>query len=166
MTKPKPPQNSLPLIGWREWIALPDLGVDAVKAKVDTGARTSSLHGFHVEEFQRGDQTWVRFEIHPYQRDSKTTIYTEAPLLEHRRVTSSTGHATMRPVVLTTARLSGIQWQIELTLTRRDAMGFRMLLGREAVRGRFVIDPGQSFLADTPVRDGKKPKQPRKEDAS
>jgi len=137
----------LPVIGWREWIAFPEFGIEAVKAKIDTGARTSSIHAMHIHTFERDGDAWVEFQIHPFQRDAKTTVDVEARLLEYRRVTSSTGHAAMRPVVVTPARLFDIQWDIELTLTGRDEMGFRMLLGREAVRGRFLIDPGNSFLA-------------------
>lgn len=143
-TKAKAP---LPMIGWREWISFPDFGIEAVKAKIDTGARTSSIHALHIEHFRRHGAEWVRFQIHPLQRDSRTTVDIEAELLERRRITSSTGHASLRPVVVTTARLFDIQWEIELTLTSRDEMGFRMLLGREAVRSRFVIDPAKSFLA-------------------
>ena len=136
-----------PVIGWREWVAFPEFGVTEIKAKIDTGARTSSIHAQHIKSFERDGKQWVRFQIHPLQRTTKQTLDVEAELLEYRRVTSSTGHASMRPVVVTPARLFGIQWDIELTLTSRDEMGFRMLLGREAVRGRFLIDPSKSFLA-------------------
>lgn len=136
----------LPVVGWREWIALPDLGVEAIKAKIDTGARSSSLHAFDLRTFERDGRRWVRFNVHPLQRSAKPTITAEAELLEYRKVRSSGGHVTNRPVVLTTARLLGRSWTIELTLTGRDAMGFRMLLGREALRGRFLVDPGRSFL--------------------
>ncbi len=142
-----PPRRQLPHIGWREWIAFPDLGIKAVKAKIDTGARTSSIHALHIKPFERDGQQWVKFQVHPIQRDSKTTVDIEAPLLEYRRVTSSTGHASLRPVILAMAKLFDIQWTIELTLTSRDEMGFRMLLGREAFRDRFLIDAGRSYLA-------------------
>ena len=135
-----------PTIGWREWIAFPEFGIDGVKAKIDTGARTSSIHALHVKEFTRSGKAWVRFQVHPLQRDTKTTVDVEAELLEYRRVKSSTGHASMRPVVVTPVQIFDIQWDIEITLTSRDEMGFRMLLGREAVRGRFVIDPSKSYL--------------------
>lgn len=148
--------RDLPHIGWREWLALPDWGIDAIKVKIDTGARTSSLHALHVETFQRDGAEWVRFQVHPMQRDAKTTIHAEAELLEYRHVTSSTGHAALRPVVMTTARLLGELWQIEVTLAGRDAMGFRMLLGREAVRGRFLIDAGRSYFGGRPASVTKK----------
>ncbi len=134
------------VVGWREWVGLPDLGISAVKAKIDTGARTSSLHAFHVEILERKQGTTVRFSIHPYQRNAVTTVTAEAALLEFRGVTSSTGHRTQRPVIVTEMELLGQRWPIEVTLANRDQMGFRMLLGREAVRGRFLVNPGRSFF--------------------
>jgi hypothetical protein len=134
------------VIGWREWVALPELGIAATKAKVDSGARSSSLHAFDVEPFKRGKRWYVRFKVHPQQRDAATTVVTEAELLEYRHVRSSTGHDSHRPVIRTAIELLGQRWSIELTLAARDAMGFRMLLGREALRGRFLVDPSRSFL--------------------
>lgn len=142
----------LPVIGWREWLALPELGVTNVKAKVDTGARSSALHAFDLETVRHGRKEWARFKIHPLQRDSATVVAAEAEVVEWRRVRSSTGHQTLRPVILTTAHLMGRDWPIELTLATRDSMGFRMLLGREAVRGRFLVDPGRSFVGGKPRR--------------
>ena len=139
------PEDRL-VIGWREWVALPDLGVRSVKAKVDTGARTSSLHAFDLEEFRKNSQDWVRFTIHPEQRSSKREKSVQARVHEWRDVRSSSGEAELRPVILTTIHIMGESWEVELTLTRRDAMGFRMLLGRQAVRGHIVVDPGRSFL--------------------
>jgi hypothetical protein len=136
-----------PLIGWREWVALPDLGIEWVKVKVDTGARSSSLHAFDIEPFRRRGKRFVRFRVHPLQRDTEKTVQAEAELLEYRHVRSSGGHQTWRPVVLTSIELLGRRWEIELTLAGRDAMGFRMLLGRQAIRGRFGVDPGRSYLA-------------------
>ncbi|MEM7759175.1 MAG: ATP-dependent zinc protease [Cyanobacteria bacterium P01_A01_bin.40] len=144
MTKSKAKQLSV--IGWREMLILPDLNVERIKAKIDTGARTSALHAFDCQEFKQDDQTMIRFAIHPLQRDNQKTIVAEAKLLEYRKVTSSGGHAQIRPVIMTTVKLGEHQWQVELTLTNRDVMGFRMLLGRQAVRDRFSIDPGKSFL--------------------
>jgi hypothetical protein len=147
--KPKP-AKPLPIIGWREWIALPDLGVERIKAKIDTGARSSALHAFNVKRFERDGERWVRFGIHPRQRSAKGEVIVEAPILEYRRVKSSGGHETNRPVIVTAVRWRGILWQVELTLAARDAMGFRMLLGRQAIRGRMVVDPGRSFLGEKP----------------
>ena len=146
MRKTKKKAKELLLIGWREILSLPDLNVDRIKAKIDTGARTSALHAFHCEEFKQNHKTMIRFGIHPIQRDNQHTIIAEAELLEYRKVTSSVGHAQMRPVIMTTIELGEHQWQAELTLTNRDVMGFRMLLGRQAVRDRFSVDPGKSYL--------------------
>ncbi|HET6954071.1 MAG TPA: RimK/LysX family protein [Acidimicrobiales bacterium] len=136
-------------IGWREWVALPDLGVTATKAKIDTGARSSSLHAWDVEVVDggAGGPARVRFVLHPRQRDLRHTVAAEADLVEMRAVRSSNGEVELRPVVRTPVVVAGRRYAIELTLTRRDAMGFRMLLGRRALRRRFVVDPGRSFVA-------------------
>lgn len=138
--------TELSTIGWREWVALPDLGIEAVKAKVDTGARSSTLHAFGVRHFERDGERWVSFRVHPIQRSTRETVEAAAPLLDQRWVRSSTGREQLRPVIVTSACVLDEKWPIELTLTNRDAMGFRMLLGRQALRGRFVVDPGHSFL--------------------
>lgn len=142
----RPPPPASPVIGWREWVALPELGVPSVKAKVDTGARTSSLHAFDLEFEKRRGSEWVRFGIHPEQRSARFATTVEARVLEWRSVRSSSGRAERRPVILTEVELLGRRFEVELTLTSRDAMGFRMLLGREATRRRFLVDPGRSFL--------------------
>ena len=143
---------SKPIIGWREWIRFPEIGVDYIKAKVDTGARTSSLHAFGIEEFERGGQTWIRFLVYPEQRSSNPMVPVELPLSTQRRVRDSGGKTELRPVVETTVELLGQRWPIEITLTGRDAMGFRMLLGRQAIRRRFVVDPGGSFYGGKRIR--------------
>lgn len=148
----KKPKLPLPIIGWREWVGLPDLGIESIKAKVDTGARSSSLHAFDVEKFQKHGQTWVRFQIHPVQRKTKPSLEVEAKVLEFRSVRSSSGKATMRPVIITTLKLLGQSWPVELTLANRDEMGFRMLLGREAFRERFLVDAGKSYYGGQPRR--------------
>ena len=155
------PSKKVPpaVIGWREWVALPDFGVKSIKAKVDTGARTSSLHAFDVQEFRRAGEDMVRFAIHPEQDKSKPEVQVEAPLIERRKVTPSSGHSELRPVVLTTVELLGRCFEVELTLTRRDAMGFRMLLGRQALRGRFLVDTGRSFLNGRRVKGTKRIKR-------
>lgn len=136
----------VPALGWREWVALPDLGIETIKAKVDTGARTSSLHSFDLEEFVRRGKEMVRFGIHPEQRNARHAVTVEVPVHDRRQVRSSSGQAELRPVILTTLRVLGQECEVELTLTRRDEMGFRMLLGRQAIRGRFLVDPGKSYL--------------------
>jgi hypothetical protein len=133
-----------PVIGWREWVGLPDLGVDAIKAKVDTGAKSSSLHAWDVETDDRTGL--VHFNVHPLQDDDSIVVSASAPLVEHREVRSSNGEVDLRPVIRTTALVRGSPFDIELSLSRRDEMGFRMLLGRSAIRRRFVVDPGRSFV--------------------
>jgi hypothetical protein len=138
--------DALPVIGWREWAGLPDLAVARVKAKVDTGARSSALHAFDLHVTRRRGREIVRFRIHPLQRDARVAVEAEAEVAEYRTVKNSAGMRTRRPVIRTLLELGGACWPIELTLVGRDEMGFRMLLGREAVRGRFVVDPSRSFL--------------------
>ncbi len=146
MRKAKQETPQLSIIGWRETLALPDLGIKSIKAKIDTGARTSALHAFNCQEFEQQGKTMIQFSVHPLQRERNTTITAQGQLLEYRKVTSSGGHSQIRPVIMTTAKLGEYQWQLELTLTNRDVMGFRMLLGRQAVKNRFLIHPGKSFL--------------------
>lgn len=134
-------------MGWREWVELPDLGVRAIKAKLDTGARTSSLHAFKPRRFTKDGLDMVRFEVHPVQRSSASKVVVEAEVKGERKVRTSSGQEEMRIVVETTLSLDGARWPIELTLTRRDQMGFRMLLGRQALAGRIVVDPAASFRA-------------------
>ena len=148
-------RGPLPLIGWREWLALPELGIERIKAKIDTGARTSALHAFDLEHLEIGGRPWVRFRVHPVQRDSRTTVEVTAALVGERRVKPSTGQASMRPVIRTRAILGRHRWPIEITLVNRDVMGFRMLLGRRAIRRRFLVDPGRSFLTGEPAAIGR-----------
>lgn len=148
--------KDLPVIGWREWIALPDLGVKRIKVKVDTGARSSALHVFGTKEFQRGGHTWVRFKVHPQQRKTDKTVNCEAKVLEYRDIRSSSGLAARRPVIETIVKLLDQFWVVELTLASRDQMGFRMLLGRQAMRYRFIVDPGGSYYGGKPKRVKKK----------
>ena len=134
------------IIGWKEWIGLPDLGIPAVKAKIDTGARTSALHVFDLQEFVVEDRQMVRFSIHPLQRRKDILRFCEAPVLEKRRVKDSGGHIEKRYVIRTTAVMGAVSWPIDITLTNRDPMLFRMLLGRKAVENRFLLNPGRSYL--------------------
>lgn len=137
-------------IGWREWVSLPEWDVAHLKAKVDTGARTSSLHAFDLEHFDRDGADWVRFEIHPWQRSVDDSVVAEAAVTATRDVKSSSGDVEHRPVVRTTVTIAGRPVAAEITLTRRDDMGFRMLIGREALRRRFVVDPGVSYTGGRP----------------
>ncbi len=148
--------KALPIIGWREWVTLSDLGIEKIKAKIDTGARSSSLHAFDVKTLERDGQVFVRFKVHPIQRSTKETVEVEAPVLEFRKVRSSSGHVHLRPVIVTTVEVLGQSWPIELTLANRDAMGFRMLLGREAIRGRMLVDARVSYYGGKPPSIRKK----------
>jgi hypothetical protein len=141
------PDTELLTIGWREWVGLPDLGITAIKAKVDTGARTSTLHAFSVEPFQHNDgREWVRFGMHPEQKNDDTVLYCEAPIHDRRLVRDSGGHEEERIIIETRAKVGEQIFTIELTLTSRDNMLFRMLLGRTAMRNIFAVNPARSFL--------------------
>lgn len=135
-------------IGWREWVALPSIGIHAVKAKVDTGARTSCLHAFEITPFDKNGENWVRFLVHPIQHRRDIVRTCEAKVIDRRHVTDSGGHHEMRFVVEVSLRIAGQSWPIELTLKNRETMMFRMLLGRTALERRFIIDPEKSFLLD------------------
>ncbi|RAL20786.1 ATP-dependent zinc protease [Lujinxingia litoralis] len=141
------------IIGWREWVRIPELGSWPVKAKVDTGARSSALHAEKIEFFEREGQAWVRFEVQPHQRSVRDAAAAEFPLHDRRMVRSSSGHEELRAVIRPQIQVLGKRFAIELTLTNRDEMGFRMLLGREALKGRFLVDPNASFLGGRPTSE-------------
>ncbi len=138
-------QNKL-VAGSKEWCALPELDIAAVKARVDSGAKTSSIHAFNIEPFTRDATQWVRFDLHPLQKSRRATIRCEAPVIDRRTIRSSNGSSEKRFVIKTPMTLYGETWDIELTLTNRDAMGYRMLLGREAMSGRILVDSEAEFL--------------------
>lgn len=141
------------VVGWREWVALPQAGVDWVKAKIDTGAKTSSLHAFDLRVLHRDGQDWVRFGIHPWQATADDEVVVELPLHDSRTVRSSSGHTEERYVVLLPLVLGGRTVPAEVTLTDRDEMGFRMLIGREALVQGYVVDPARSYLGGRPPRE-------------
>lgn len=135
------------IIGWEEWCALPDLDLPAVKAKIDTGAKTSALHAYDIELFSQNAQDFVRFKIHPLQKNNKLERLCTAPLQDYRYVMSSNGEREKRYVILTHLLIAGRNIEAELTLTSRHNLAFRMLLGREALRkGKFIVNPAKSHL--------------------
>jgi hypothetical protein len=133
------------IIGFREWISLPDLELVALKAKVDTGAKTSSLHAFDIKLVKRSGVTFVKFKVHPIQKNLDVVVACSAPLVDRRVVTDSGGHKELRYVIHTTIQMGQLKKTIELTLTNRETMKYRMLIGREALK-QFYIDPSQSYL--------------------
>ncbi|MFT2816751.1 ATP-dependent zinc protease [Leifsonia sp. A12D58] len=151
------PVYSTTIAGWREWIGLPSIGVPWIKAKLDTGARSSALHAFDIEEFTGEDGSdRVRFRVKPWQRSEADAVLVECPVHDRRSVRSSSGHSAERIVVLLKVELFGRTITTETTLTNRDQMGFRMLIGREALRQGFLVDSGKSFLG------GRAPKEIRR----
>jgi hypothetical protein len=138
------------LLGWREWVSFPEHGVPWIKAKVDTGARTSAIHARNLVRFTRGGKQWVRFTVSPWQRSSNDSVEIETVLHDERWVRSSTGQEEHRPVVLLPVAIAGELRTVELTLSHRPQMGFRMLLGRQALRGSYQVDPSRSYLGPRP----------------
>jgi len=134
-----------PTIGWREWVTFPQLGIDHIKAKIDTGARTSALHAWNIQPFERDGEQWVQFQLHPNQRDNRTVVSCAARVTDRREVRNTGGKQEMRYVITTGVTLGNVSWPIEVTLTNRDKMGFRLLLGRSAVKNRFLINAGSSY---------------------
>ncbi len=137
-------------IGCEEWCALPGLNIPAIKVRVDSGAKTSSLHAFNLHAFKRDEQQWVRFDVHPLQKNRKTTVSCEARVVDRRVVKNSGGGIEKRYVIKVPIAVRSRTWTIELTLANRDSMGYRMLLGREAMAGRMIIDPEESFCLGAP----------------
>ena len=131
-------------VGWREWVSLPALGIATIKAKVDTGARTSALHAFKVAAIEKEGEPWVRFSMHPLQHDTDTVVECEAPVKDRRVVADSGGHREERFVIETELAIGGETRRVEMTLTDRESMIFRMLIGRTAMQD-LVVDPNTSF---------------------
>ena len=138
--------KTLQKIGWQEWLELPELGVPAIKAKIDTGAKTSSLHAYNIQRKRRNHRDYVSFMVHPIQGIDTLEIPCCVPIIDIRGVMSSNGHIEQRYVIRTSLVLGNKKWDIELTLSNRDPLRFRMLLGREALREKVIIDPSRSTL--------------------
>ena len=143
----KPAQQLI--VGWREWASLPDLDIALIKAKIDTGARSSALHAFKIDPYRKGGQRWVMFAIHPKQK-SDLAIECHAQIKDRRLVSDSGGHKQRRYVIETRLLLGPISMNAEVTLTNRDSMLFRMLLGRTAMTGHVMIDPSISYALGKP----------------
>jgi ribosomal protein S6--L-glutamate ligase len=144
------------ILGSEEWCSLPELGIPSIKARVDSGAKTSALHAINIAPFIKEGQNWVKFDINPIQNNVKTIIHCEAPLVDKRVVKSSSGYREQRYVIQTSLEIGNSKWVIEMTLTNRDSMGFRMLLGREAMSGRVLVDPEQQYLLGQTTTDNLK----------
>jgi len=141
------------IVGSEEWCAFPELGIPTIKARVDSGAKTSALHAINIAPFEREGESWVKFDINPIQNNSKAIIHCQAPLVDKRVVKSSSGYREQRYVIKSRIQVGDIEWDVEVTLTNRDSMGFRMLLGREAMSGRILVDPEQKYLLGQPTRE-------------
>jgi hypothetical protein len=145
------------VVGWREWVALPSLHIQAIKAKLDTGARTSALHAFNLKPLDVRGAQWVQFDVHPFQRNDATAIPCVAKVIDRRLVTNPGGRRESRYIVQATIRFGGEEWPIDLSLTNRDQMGFRLLIGRAAMTGRLIVDPIKSYRTGTPTQKRTKP---------
>jgi ribosomal protein S6--L-glutamate ligase len=154
------------ILGSEEWCSFPELGIPTIKARVDSGAKTSALHAINIAPFKKEGQNWVKFDINPIQNNVKTVIHCEAPLVDKRVVKSSSGFREERYVIQTNLEIGNSNWLIEMTLTNRDSMGFRMLLGREAMSGRVLVDPEQQYLLGQPTTDNLKEVYKNSEKAS
>ena len=152
MTGPDHLTTDQRVVGWREWVQIPQIDVPWIKAKIDTGAKTSAIHAFDLRGFDRGGRDWVSFSVHPWQASADDSVSVELPVHDSRSVRSSSGHEEQRYVVLLPLVLGGREVQAEVTLTDRDEMGFRMLVGREALVQGFLVDPALSYAGGRPDR--------------
>jgi hypothetical protein len=158
-------EDNLKIIGWREVIDLPLWNAQGIQAKIDTGAKTSALHAENIEYFKRNKQSWLRFVIHPERKSKTPEITIEALFVEFRSIKSSNGMVQERPVVKTSLLLDGDEFELELTLVNRDIMGYRMLLGREALKNRYLVNAGLSYLLSQNPNKSSKNCSPGEEDS-
>jgi hypothetical protein len=149
MSKPVEEQT---ILGWREWVALPELGIEKIKAKIDTGARTSALHAHFLEPYDKNGEPWIRFMVHPFQRNLEVDCECHAKVVDYRKVTDSGGHTEHRYVIHSTITLGETSFMTEFTLTNRETMQFRMLLGRNTLAEHYVVDSGKSFLLKRKIK--------------
>ncbi|QEN09412.1 hypothetical protein EXM22_16030 [Oceanispirochaeta crateris] len=145
--------NKLTPIGWREWASFPDWGIDYIKVKIDSGAKTSSIHVDDLVYFEKENTSWVRFKVSPWQKSNEDQMTVESPVHSQREIRSSSGYLEKRPVVVVLLKVAGKVLEVELSLTNRSKMGFRMLLGREALNGNFQIITGKSYLSGKPPKE-------------
>ncbi|HCS29253.1 MAG TPA: ATP-dependent zinc protease [Spongiibacteraceae bacterium] len=136
-------------IGWREWVEFPDFELGKIKAKIDTGARSSSIHAFDIEPFERDGEQWVNFKVHPLQHSDDTVVSCSAKIKDYRSVTDSGGHKTMRYIIETSFKIGADTFPAEISLLNRSNMLFRMLVGRTALKGRYLVDPSRSYCLST-----------------
>lgn len=144
--------NKNMVLGWREWLCLPDLKIPAIKAKVDTGARTSALHAFKLEPYEENGRNMIRFAIHPLQKRTDIILICTTEIFDYRRVSDSGGHYEMRYVIKTPVCIGNSMWDVEITLTDRETMQFRMLLGRTAMEDKIIVNPAASYLTGSKLR--------------
>lgn len=150
--------RNLPIAGWNETASLPEFGVEAIRVKLDTGAKTSTLHAFNIETFKKSGKTWLKFEIHPLQFNDNHIISCEAPLVDLRNIKSSNGQKEKRYIISSLIKIGDYAWPIEITLTNRDEMNYRMLLGRTAMQNKLIVDPHRTHLLSKRVRTKKRQK--------
>lgn len=141
------------IVGSEEWCSITSLNIPSIKVRVDSGAKTSALHAINIVPFQKSNENWVKFDVNPLQKNNNISIHCEAKVIDKRIIKSSSGARELRYVIQTEIEFGGMTWDIELTLTNRDSMGYRMLLGREAMAGRLIVDPEQNFLQGEPNKE-------------
>lgn len=141
------------IIGSVEWCSFPQINIPTIKARIDSGAKTSALHAINISSFKKDGILWVGFDVHPIQNDGRTVVHCEAPVFDKRKIKNSSGNSELRFVIKTVLSIADNTWEVELTLANRDSMGHRMLLGRQAMSGKMLVDPESSYLLGEPTQD-------------